>query len=68
MMTGASTWARIQSHQIRREWVGPGVASLNLSAYAGEARLRLAVSFDRLMPDGEPQRFIMIEPLEITAT
>ncbi|KDE40905.1 hypothetical protein ADINL_0554 [Nitrincola lacisaponensis] len=66
MMTGASSWARIQSHRIRREWVGPGIASLDLSAYAGETRLRLTVSFDRLMPDGEQQRFTMIAPLEIT--
>ena len=66
MMTGASTWARIQSHQIRRAWVGPGIVSLDLSAYSDEKRLRLTVSFDRLMPDGESQRFTMIQPLEIS--
>ena len=66
MMTGASTWSRIQSHQIRREWVGPGIVSLDLSTYSDEKKLRLTVSFDRLMPDGEPQRFTMIAPLEIT--
>ena len=51
MMTGASSWAMIQSHQINREWVGPSVATLDLSAYADEKRLRLTVSFDRWMPD-----------------
>ena len=66
MMTGASTWSRIQSHQIHRAWVGPGIVSLDLSAYSDEKRLRLTVSFDRLMPDGESQRFTMIQPLEIS--
>ena len=53
--------------QVQREWGGPGLAFIDLSAHAGQGiPMRLEVSFKRLLPDGEYQEFSMLEPLEIT--
>ncbi|QEW06945.1 toxin VasX [Nitrincola iocasae] len=65
MLQGASRWQTTSNQPIRREWLGPGVASLDLSAYAQEKKFRLEISYERTLPWGDTQRFTLNEPLVI---
>ncbi|KGK41360.1 hypothetical protein LH51_15450 [Nitrincola sp. A-D6] len=67
MLQGSSRWQTISSQSVRREWLGPGLASLDLSAYAQEKKLRLDISYERILPWGDTQRFTLNEPLLIDA-
>ncbi|KDE38691.1 hypothetical protein ADINL_3146 [Nitrincola lacisaponensis] len=67
MLQGSPRWQTISSQSVRREWLGPGLASLDLSAYAQEKKLRLDISYERILPWGDTQRFTLNEPLLIDA-
>lgn len=56
---------RVGGGRITAEWMGPGVAALNLSSYANQPRLRLGIRYERILPNGEKQSFSMVEPLII---
>lgn len=67
MLQGSSRWQTISSQSVAREWLGPGVASLDLSDYAQEKKVRLDISYERTLPWGDTQRFALSEPLVIDA-